>query len=129
MNRLQVLERLKLGRVVEAEVRAGPQGRRAFIEVHPLIDETVSELRVSESSIEPLLSRSTPNTNVVTGYRLRLCILNSGWEETPDDWDHFIHMQDWSNFNSLAELEMALSERFSIGLEELQIPGKTESPL
>lgn len=129
MHRAQVVERLKLGRMVEAEARTVEEGRRTFLEVRPLIDESVTEQKTSDIFVEPVLSRSEPNADVVVGYRVRVCTLNTGWEVCPDDWDHFVHKQEWFNFNSLAELERALFERFAIQLEELKIPGKTESPL
>ncbi len=129
MNRAQVVERLSLGRIVEAEAPVDVGGRRKFIEVRPLIDESVAELKRTDVFVEPVLSKSTPNADVVLGYQVRLCTLNPGWEAYPDDWDHFVHNQEWYKFDSLSELEQALPERFSVQLEELQIPGKTESPL
>jgi len=128
MNRLQVLERLSLGRMVEAEMTPDAEGRRIFLEVRPLIDEQAAELKPADFGIEPLLLRASPNANVIKGYRVRFCSLNPGWESVPDDWDLFVHEQQWFVYDSLDELERALSERFGLLFEALKVPGNTESP-
>lgn len=129
MKREQVIERISLGRMVEAEASMQLDGRRTFVEVRPLIDEKVATLTNVDVGIEPTLSRLHPNADVIKEYRVRFCTLNPGWETYPDDWDHFVHEQGWAAYGSLEELEQSLSERFGILFDDLQVPGRTESPL
>ena len=129
MKRAQVIERITLGRMVEAEARMDLDGRRTFVEVRPLVDEKMAILANVDVGIEPELSRLLPNTDVIKEYRVRFCTLNSGWETYPDDWDHFVYQQGWAAYGSLEELERSLSERFGIAFYDLQVPGQTESPL
>lgn len=129
MNRMQILERLKLGRHLEAEVTAAGERLRRFIEVRPTVDDAAASVVYRGTGIENVLSRKTPNADAIAGYRVRHCALEPGWEAYPDDWDHYVHAQDWHACPTLRELEQHLAARFGIGIEALRLPGTTESPL
>jgi hypothetical protein len=129
VNRLQVIERLLLGRCLEAELPTGGEKRRAFIEVRPVVDELLAEVQTSEPELEPLLVRKSPNEDAIKGYRVRFVSLNPGWESHANDWDLFVHEQAASVHSSLEALEQALSEQYKLSLESLRAPGNTESPL
>lgn len=129
MNRAQVIERLKLGRMLEVEASVDSEGRRQFLEVRPQIDDQCAYMKTADFAVEPVISRMVANADVIIEFRVRLCILNPGWEKCPDDWDHFLHEQKWFDFHSLDELESGLSLGFGIGLDGLQLPGKTDSPM
>ncbi|QBI03058.1 hypothetical protein [Pseudoduganella albidiflava] len=129
MNRTQIAERLRLGRHLEAEVTAAGEQRRTFIEVRPMVDDAVASVVHRGTGIEHVLSRRTPNADVIAAYRVRRCTLSPGWEAYPDDWDHYVHAQDWHACPTLQELEQHLTAAFGIGIEALRLPGTTDSPL
>lgn len=129
MNRAQVIERLKLSRLVEAELPQRDGGVRVFLEVQPMIDQARSTFQVSTHGGEPRLLRLNPNADVIQEYKVRQCALLPGWEATPDDWDRFVHEQVKLTVASLDELERYLSEGHGVDLESLKVPGSTDSPL
>lgn len=129
MNRLQVIGRLDLGRMLEAELRVGSDGVRTFIEVRPIIDENRGVLERAPFGIEPKLSRTTPNTNAISRYQIRRCVLHPGWEIEPDDWNRYVAQQSWHTCVTLGELERYLIEHCGIALDLLRLPGGTDSPL
>lgn len=129
MNRIQVVERLKLGRLVEAEAPRDEKNRRVFLEVRPQVDHARGTV-ISQGLVgEPYLLRNRPNEDIILSYEIRVCALNAGWEAEPDDWDHFAHTDERINCQSLDELEKVLLDRFGLRLENLTVPGATESPL
>lgn len=129
MNRAQVLERLYLGRPVEAEAKPDLAGRRIFIEMRPVVSSRDAYTQSSDGHSEPLLMRRAPNINVIEGYRVRYCSLNQGWENYPNDWDHYEHEQRCYEYSSVEDLELALNKDFGLALSSFQVPGNTESPL
>lgn len=129
MNRVQVVERLKLGRLVEAEAPRDEKNRRVFLEVRPKVDHARGTVISQGLVSEPYLLRNRPNEDIILGYDIRVCALNAGWEAEPDDWDHFAHTDERINCQSLDELEKMLLDRFGLHLENLTVPGATESPL
>ena len=129
MNRAQVLERLKLGRMIEAELPRDSEGRRGFIEVRPALNGMLAQLQPADPSVEPILRRSIPNSNAVVSYRMNWVRLLEGWESEPDDWDHYACSQDSCTVVSVVELERDLLQKFGLALEEFQVPGNTDSPL
>lgn len=129
MNRKQVIERLKLGRLVEAEAPRDESNRRVFVEVRPLIERARANLASQGLAGEPRLIRVRPNEDVICGYAIRFCALNPGWETELDDWDHYAYKDERVSCQSLDELEKELLDRFGLRLEDLVTPGTTESPL
>lgn len=129
MNRMQVIGRLDMGRMLEAELRVGAEGVRTFIEVRPIIDESRGFLELAPFGIEPKLSRTAPNTNAICRYQIRLCALHPGWETEPDDWDRYVAQQSWYTCVTLRDLERYLVEHCGIALDLLRLPGGTDSPL
>lgn len=129
MNRTQVIERLKLGRNVEAELHNDCIGVRTFIEVRPIVDEHRGTLQMAGPGAEPQLVRRVANEDVIREYKIRRCSLRPGWEAYENDWDHFLLEQVWSTCNTIDDLETTLFQQFDISLEELCLPGTTDSPL
>src|SRR5687767_11751713 len=92
MNRFQVIERLRLGRAVSAEVTPPGADHRAFISVVSVVDRLRAELSKSSSgTAEHFPIRRIANEDVICEFKLTYRILKPGWESAPDDWDLFLH--------------------------------------
>ena len=129
MNKLQVIERLKLGRVLEAELPRRDNGVRTFLEIGPVIDKRRAAFDIPENGVEPGLSRLVANQDVIQQYTVRICALRPGWETMPNDWDLFVHQQTRVTCITLAELEAYIEREHGIGFESFALPGNTDSPL
>lgn len=129
MNTRQVIERMKLGRTLEAELPRRAGGIRTFLEIGPVIDKRRAAFAPSEHGAEPRLSRQVANQDVIQHYAVRTCALQPGWEIMPNDWDLFLHEQTRVTCTTLAELEAYLERELGIDFESLALPGNTDSPL
>jgi hypothetical protein len=129
MSRMQIIESLKLGRNVEVEIRKSCIGARTFLEIWPVVGGCRGTLQIAEPGTERRLVRKVCNADVIREYRIRRCSLRPGWETNENDWDHFLLEEAWTTCITIADLETTLLEQFDIKLEELRLPGATDSPL
>lgn len=127
MNRLQAIERLKLGRALALEVPGALAGQRAFVFIRPQIDQGKVVPVSADWSIEPSVRRNVPNQDVVREYEVAYTELKPGWE-TSDDWEDSVFQRDEFAYATVAELEAALRARWGRELQEFRLPHDVDHP-
>ena len=82
----KIIERLRLGRGVAAEITPSRPENRAWIHVKPIIDPQLGKMQQREPVLEPLL-QSFGGASPIVGYQVRHRELHRAFEDSPDDWD------------------------------------------
>ena len=120
MNKIQIINRLKLGRRAAARVSPQGEGMFAFVIVTPVIDNEQGEWTETQPMIEPKVIRKRPGAEPIKGYAIRYQAYD-GKEGTT------IYLSSMFNqvsleVDSIEAVELALSKNWGLKLEELILP-------
>jgi len=130
MNRTAAINRLLLGRILGAEVKAFSVEHRAWVHIEPIVDPELGRLvNESHKQGEPRLEIFNASEHPITQFTVRFRELHKDFEKTPDDWDLIgLNVDESLLADSIDSLEALLQTRFGLQWPDLQLPHDLDAP-
>ena len=123
----RILERLRLGREVAAEIPPTLPDHRAWVHVEPVLDPQLGQMQQREYGLESILI-SYGEENPLIGFRLRRREIHRRFEDSPDDWDLVgLSVDEVCIVKSEDEVAVRLTT-WHADLDALTLPHHVDSP-